>query len=138
MCEQITNRYYERGDRMAYVTVPKDLHEVKNKVIFNLTLRQLLCFACAAAVGVPFYFLTKGWLGTSNAATGMVFLMLPAFIFAMYEKDGMPLEKVIFNRIRVRYLLPAHRPFVLPGSAKDSGTRQHYHKKKGPRRNAKK
>ena len=27
---------------MAYVTVPKDLEKVKNKVVFNLTLRQIL------------------------------------------------------------------------------------------------
>ena len=74
---------------MAFVSVPKDLTKVKTKVIFNLTKRQLICIGIAAAFGVPFYFLTRGVLGTSNAATGMVLLMLPAFLFAMYEKDGM-------------------------------------------------
>ena len=29
---------------MAYVTVPKDLSKVKNKVVFNLTRRQLILF----------------------------------------------------------------------------------------------
>ena len=67
---------------MAYVSVPKDLTKVKNKVAFNLTKRQIICFGLAAAVGLPFYFLTKGAIGTSNAATGMVLLMLPAFLFA--------------------------------------------------------
>ena len=28
---------------MAYVSVPKDLTKVKNKVAFNLTKRQLIC-----------------------------------------------------------------------------------------------
>ena len=45
---------------MAFVSVPKDLTKVKNKIIFNLTKRQLICFGIAAAVGVPFYFLTRG------------------------------------------------------------------------------
>ena len=91
---------------MAYVSVPKDLTKVKNKVAFNLTKRQIICFGLAAAVGLPFYFLTKGAIGTSNAATGMVLLMLPAFLFAMYEKDGMPLEKVLMNIITVQFLRP--------------------------------
>ena len=85
---------------MAYVSVPKDLTKVKNKIVFNLTKRQLICLAAGAALGLPFYFLTRGFLGTSNAATGMVLLMLPAFLFAMYEKDGLPFEQIFINFIR--------------------------------------
>lgn len=48
---------------MPYVPVPKDLSKVKTKVAFNLTKRQLICFSLAAAVGVPIYFLTKGFFG---------------------------------------------------------------------------
>ena len=35
---------------MAFVSVPKDLTKVKNKIIFNLTKRQLICLGIAAAV----------------------------------------------------------------------------------------
>ena len=96
---------------MAFVSVPKDLTKVKNKVVLNLTKRQLICLVIAAAVGLPFYFLTREWIGTSNAATGMVILMLPAFMFAMYEKDGLPFEKVIRNIIRVKFTRPGIRPY---------------------------
>ena len=97
--------------KMAYVNVPKDLTKVKNKVVLNLTKRQLICFGIAPAIGMPFYFLTRGVLGNSIAMTGMVFLMVPAFLFAMYEKDGMPLEQVLLNIIRVRYQRPAVRRY---------------------------
>lgn len=96
---------------MAFVSVPKDLTKIKNKVVLNLTKRQLVCLVAAAAVGLPFYFLTKNYIGTSNAATGMVLLMLPAFLFAMYEKDGMPLEKVLLNIINVKLKKPAVRRY---------------------------
>ena len=96
---------------MAFVSVPKDLTKIKNKVVLNLTKRQLVCLVVAAAVGLPFYFLTKKYIGTSNAATGMVLLMLPAFLFAMYEKDGMPLEKVLLNIINVKLKKPAVRRY---------------------------
>ena len=96
---------------MAFVSVPKDLTKIKNKVVLNLTKRQLICLLAAAVVGLPFYFLTKNYIGTSNAATGMVILMLPAFLFAMYEKDGMPLEKVLLNIIIVKLKKPAVRKY---------------------------
>lgn len=96
---------------MAYVQVPKDLTKVKNKVAFNLTKRQIICILLGAALGIPFYFFTRNTLGTSNAATGMVILMLPAFLFAMYEKDGMHLEQILFDIIRVKILRPSVRRY---------------------------
>ena len=96
---------------MAFVSVPKDLTKVKNKIIFNLTKRQLICFGIAAAVGLPFYFLSRGIIGSSNAATGMCLLMLPAFLFAMYEKDGMHLEDVLMHMINVKMIRPSVRKY---------------------------
>ena len=94
------------GNGMAYVSVPKDLTKVKNKVAFNLTKRQLICFGIAAGIGLPFYFLTRNLIGNSNAVMGMVVLMVPAFLFAMYERDGMPLEQVLMNMITVKFRRP--------------------------------
>jgi len=125
---------------MAFVSVPKDLTKIKNKVVLNLTKRQLVCLVVAAAVGLPFYFLTKKYIGTSNAATGMVLLMLPAFLFAMYEKDGIPLEKVLFNIINVKFKKPAVRRYEIKNiyemevretiSKQKKGGRTHGKKKK--------
>ena len=53
---------------MAYVSVPKDLTKVKNKVAFNLTKRQLICIGIGAAMGIPCYFLFRNALGINNAA----------------------------------------------------------------------
>ena len=78
---------------MAYVNVPKDLSKVKTKVMFNLTKRQLICFGSGALVGVPLFFLLKSYISTSTASLCMVLVMLPFFLFAMYEKNGQPLKK---------------------------------------------
>lgn len=94
---------------MAYVQVPKDLTKVKNKVMFNLTRRQLICFSLAAAVGVPVYFLTRNAIGTTVSACLMVVNMLPFFFFAMYEKDGRPLEKILLNIWRAKVQRPGVR-----------------------------
>ena len=51
---------------MAYVPVPKDLSKVKTKVAFNLTKRQIVCFAAALLFGLPLFFLLKDSKGTSH------------------------------------------------------------------------
>ena len=96
---------------MAYVPVPKDLTKVKTKVAFNLTKRQLVCFGCGALIGVPLFFLLKVPAGTSTAVMCMMFVMLPFFLLAMYEKHGQPLEKVLGNLIRVMVVRPKERPY---------------------------
>lgn len=96
---------------MAYVPVPKDLSKVKTKVVFNLTRRQLLCFAAALTVGLPLFFLLKGGAGTSLAAFAMILVMLPCFLFAMYERHGQPLETVLKNIIQTRFIRPKERPY---------------------------
>lgn len=71
---------------MAYVNVPKDLTKIKSKVLFNLTKRQLICFALAAVMGVPLFFLLKGSIGTTAAALVMIFVQ-------QYDGRGQNLEK---------------------------------------------
>ena len=93
------------------VAVPKNLSGIKTKVAMNLTKRQLICFGGAAAVGIPFYLVTKGVLGTQASALIMVALMLPFFFLAMYEKDGFPAEKILYFMVRQKLLTPGIRPY---------------------------
>ena len=123
---------------MAFVSVPKDLTKVKNKVALNLTKRQLICLSAAAVIGLPFYFLTKDWIGTTNAATCMVLLMLPAFLFAMYEKDGMPLEKILWNVVTVKLLKPSVRRYEVENWYEEKEQALISQKKKGEKRRGKK
>ena len=96
---------------MAYVPVPKDLSKVKTKVAFNLTKRQIVCFAAALLFGLPLFFLLKDSTGTSLASMAMIAVMLPCFLFAMYEKHGQPLEVVVKNIIRTKFIAPKERPY---------------------------
>ena len=87
---------------MPFVPVPKDLAKVKTKVAFNLTKRQIVCFGGGGLVGVPAYLLTRGAVG------GM---MLPFFLFGIYEKDGQPLEAILRHMIRAKFLCAGTRPY---------------------------
>ena len=96
---------------MAYVPVPKDLSKIKTKVAFNLTKRQIVCFAVALLLGLPLFFLLKDSAGTSLAAFVMIVIMLPCFLMAMYEKHGQPLETVIKNIVETKFVRPKERPY---------------------------
>ena len=94
---------------MAYVTIPKDLSRIQSKVLFGLTKRQVICFGAAALVGVPLFLLAKASLGTTTAALCMILVMLPFFLFAMYEKNGQPLEVFLGHLIQNKFIRPKVR-----------------------------
>lgn len=96
---------------MAHVNITKDLTEVKSKVVFGLTQRQLIFFALAALVAVPTYFLTRKGLGNDIALILLIVTALPFFFFALYEKNGQTPEKMLRNYFRVRFLTQQARPY---------------------------
>ena len=96
---------------MAYVTIPKDLTKVKSKVLFGLTRRQLICFGAAVLVGVPLFFLLKDAVDSSTATLCMILVMLPFFLFAMYERHGQPLEIIIQQMVQTMFVRPKERPY---------------------------
>ena len=85
------------------VFVPKDLSKIKTKFLFGLTRRQCLFFGLGAAVGLPVFFLLRKSVSSTAASMLMMGVMLPFFMFGIYEKNGQPLETVL--------LRPRRRPY---------------------------
>ena len=96
---------------MPYVQMPKDLTKVKTKVAFNLTKRQIICFGLAAVCAVPTYFLTRETIGNMAAMLLLIVIAMPFFLFAMYEKNGLPFEKIAKAVIKSSFLRPKVRPY---------------------------
>ena len=71
---------------MAFVPVPKDLAQVKTKVIFNPTKRQLICFGGGILIGLPLFFIFKTMLPSSAAA------MMPT-VFVVFKKHAIAMER---------------------------------------------
>ena len=90
---------------IAYVTIPKDLSRVQSKVLFGLTKRQVICFGAAAVIGVPLFFLSRGALGTTTAALCMILVIL----FAIYQRNGQPLEVFLGHLIQNKFIRPKTR-----------------------------
>jgi hypothetical protein len=94
---------------MAFVSVPKDLNKVKNKVAFNLTIRQLISFSIAAVIGFPVYWFSRGIVGNDIAVFLMIACVLPFFFIAIFEKDGIVFEKYVGYIIKQKFIYPKVR-----------------------------
>lgn len=92
-----------------YVSIPKDLNDIKEKFIMGFTKRQVICFGIGLAVGVPVFFLTRTALGMSGAIFAMGACAAPAILCGLYRKNGVFPEKQAkymreyFTRPRKRY-----------------------------------
>ena len=95
----------------AYIPVPRDLTQVKDKIVFNMTKRQLICFGMAALLGVPSFFILKQFCSISMATMGMMVIMMPMFFLAIYEKDGMYLETILAHFVQAVFIRPGQRPY---------------------------
>ena len=62
-------------------------------------------------MGIPAYLLARNVIGNTGGLFLMLGVMLPAFLLAMYERDGLPLEKVARNIIRAKFLRSGPRPY---------------------------
>ena len=98
-------------ERTAYVRIHKDLAQVKSKVFLNLTARQLICFGSGILVGLPLFFVLNKLLPSSAAAVIMICVMMPFFLFGLYEKNGQPLEKMLHYYIQSRFIRSKKRPY---------------------------
>ncbi len=98
---------------IIYADVPKDLTKIKTKLFFNLTKRPLACFGGGALVGVPLYFLPRDALPRSVSMLLMIGTMTPFFLFALYEKNGQPLEKIAHYFIEARFRRSKKRPYKI-------------------------
>lgn len=98
---------------MAYVTIPKDIINLKTKVMFNLTKRQLICFAIGIGIGFLLYFTLKAYDVPVRISTlCMMALMSPFFLLALYEKNGRTIEIVLKDMYEVKFLNSKERPYI--------------------------
>ena len=95
----------------SYISVPRDLTKVKSRIIFGLTKRQLICFTVAALIGVPSFFLIRSVAEVNVAVMSMMVIMLPIIFFALYEKNGRPLEVYLGHFIEAVFVRPRKRPY---------------------------
>ena len=71
----------------------------------------MISFGCGILAGLPLFFILRGVMPASAAALIMIVVMMPFFLFAMYERNGEPLEKVLRHIYDAKFKRPKQRPY---------------------------
>ena len=77
------------------VRIPKEITEYREKIVFGMSIRKLVCLGIAIALCVGTYLLLTMVLSVSADAAGYVVILeaIPLMALGFLEKDGMPFEK---------------------------------------------
>lgn len=92
------------------VSIPKELKNIKAKLIFGLTKRQLIGFSIALGIALPVYFFLKN-ISSDLAMYGIFFTAFPILFGTLYTKNGMPAEVWVKLYIEYHHLNPQKRYF---------------------------
>ncbi|HBP65248.1 MAG TPA: hypothetical protein DD730_13510 [Desulfosporosinus sp.] len=75
------------------VRIPKEITEYKEKIIFGLSIRQLICFTVAITLGVGTYIFVTKWSNADVASYVVIVEVMPIFAIGFIKKNGFTFEK---------------------------------------------
>ena len=77
-----------------YVKIPKDMALIKQKFMFGLTKRQILCFGIGLLLGLPAFFIVKSFVNDLTIPIlAMGIIAMPFIMCGLYNKNGLHLEQ---------------------------------------------
>jgi hypothetical protein len=75
------------------VRIPKEITEYKEKIIFGLSIRQLICFTFAITIGVGTYILVTKLSNADIASYVVIVEVMPIFAIGFIKKNSFTFEK---------------------------------------------
>lgn len=98
---------------MIETEIPKNILKHKVKVVAGLSLREISCGVCGAAIGLLSYFYLFEGLGESSARIGLSgFLALPLFLIGFMQLYDQPFEKMAYIIVMENLIYPPKRPYA--------------------------
>lgn len=94
-----------------YVKIPKDISLIKQKFLFGLTKRQVICFGIGLAMGLPAFFIVKSLVSDLTISVlAMGIFSAPGIACGVYSKNGQHFEDRV--KLMVHYFkLPRIRTY---------------------------
>lgn len=91
------------------VRVPKEITEYTEKIVFGLSLRQLLCLTIAVVLGVVSYVALTRAVNEEIASYIVIIEALPLFAMGFVKKEGFPFEKYAALAVRHKFGTPKRK-----------------------------
>lgn len=94
---------------MLEIKINKDPREYKDKLLFGLSVRQLLCTAIMLLINIPLYIWGSKILGESITGYLLILVAVPLVLIGFFEYNKMPFERVLLSMIQVKFIRPEKR-----------------------------
>ena len=78
-----------------FVKIPKDMSQIRQKFMFGLTKRQVLCFGIGIVMGFPAFYICNNLFGLQAGCFALGIFAGPAIYCGLYKKNGMHLEQIV-------------------------------------------
>lgn len=96
---------------MITVRIPKEIREYKEKLVFGLTVRQLIATVLAIGICVPTYIFGRKYISEDELSWIVILIALPCAGVGFITKNGMPFEKYIYAMIKQQLIYPQKTRF---------------------------
>ena len=94
------------------IRIPTDIRKYKERIVFGLSVRQLICTVIALAVCVPLYFFGRGYITDDILSWAILIVALPLLAMGFVTINNLPMEKYIVEWLKFELLYPARRRFT--------------------------
>ena len=95
---------------MIVVRIPEEIRKYKEKLMFGLTVRQLLAVALALVICVPLYFFGRGRISEELLSWVVIIVAFALASIGFFSFHGMPMEKFALAFLRF-YVYPCKRKY---------------------------
>ena len=96
---------------MIEIRVPKEILQYKEKLFFDLTLRQLLSILVAVVLGVPTYIVTNKYISGDLSGWFVILVAAVPILYGFWTYNGMPFEKLVEAVVTTMFIYPDKRVY---------------------------
>lgn len=96
---------------MIAVRIPEEIRKYKERIMFGLSARQLICTIIALGICIPLYFFGNKYIDEDALSWIIILIALPIFAIGFFTFNGMPMEKFILAYLKFSFINPLKRRY---------------------------
>lgn len=101
------------------VRVPDEVRTYKEKIIFGLTARQLICTILTLGICVPLYYYGRNYIAEDVLSWAIICIALPLLSVGFLKFHGLPMEKFVVAWFKFEWLYPRKRTYKIENVYRD-------------------
>lgn len=95
------------------VRIPDEVRTYKEKIMFGLTARQLICTILTLGICVPLYYFGKDYLSEDTLSWIIILIGMPLLSVGFVKVNGLPMEKLAIAWLKMEVLYPRKRYYKI-------------------------